>query len=257
MRKVLTIAGSDPSGGAGIQADLKTFSAFGVYGMTVVTAVTAQNSAGVQRILDLPPDLVAVQLESVLGDIGADAAKTGMLATRAIIQVVGEKLEQYGVRNLVMDPVMVAGTADSLMSEEDRHCLTDLLPLAKLVTPNLEEAEVLSGLEVNTVADMRKAAEAIHRLGPGAVLVKGGHLEGDPVDVLYDGRKFTEFSGERLAGEVHGTGCAFSAAIASGLARQEDVQDAIRRAKSYIGEAIKMSLSIGRGRPSVNYLVWV
>ncbi len=217
MKKALTIAGSDPSGGAGIEADLKTFSAFGVYGMSVITAVTAQNSVGVQRVFDLAPEAVEAQLDSVLGDMGAVAAKTGMLWDRKTIAVVRRKIEEYKVRNLVVDPTMIASSGDPLVMAEDRDCLRELLPLATLVTPNLEEAEFLSGLQVKALGDMKKAAEAVHKLGANQVLIKGGHLEGDPVDMLYNGRVFIQFEGKRVNVEAHGTGCAFSAAIAAVL----------------------------------------
>ncbi len=255
MKKALTIAGSDPSGGAGIEADLKTFSAFGVYGMSVITAVTAQNTLGVQSVLDLSPDLIAAQLDSVLGDVRADAVKTGMLSSRSTVEVVGEKLKEYEVEKLVIDPVMAAGSGDVLFGVEERDCLRGLFPLATMVTPNLEEAKFLSGLEVKDLAGMKKAAEAIHKLGCSWVLIKGGHLEDDPVDILYDGKRLTELRGERIPVDAHGTGCAFSAAITAGLARGEDVEGTVRRAKTYITEAIRASLHIGRGRPSVNHLV--
>ncbi len=247
MRRALTIAGSDSSGGAGIQADLRAFSAFGVYGMSVVTAVTAQNTSGVQGVFDLPPEFVALQLDSVLSDRRADAAKTGMLSNRDIVRVVTEKLREYEVLNLVVDPVMVAGSGEPLMRAEGRDWLKELLPLARVVTPNLDEAQFLCECEVKSVAGMRRAAEVIHRLGPEWVVIKGGHLDGDPVDILYDGSSYTELRGERIRGETHGTGCVFSAAITAGLAGGEEVEEAIKGAKAYTERAIKDFVRIESG----------
>ena len=249
IAKALTIAGSDSGGGAGIQADLKTFSAFRVFGMSVVTAVTAQNSVGVQGVENLPPAFVAQQLRSVLSDLGADAAKCGMLSTAPIIEVVAATLGEHPIDKLVVDPVMVAKSGDPLLRPDARQALvTRILPLALVVTPNLPEAEVLAGMRVETRADMEEAARRILALGPRSVLVKGGHLKGDAVDVLWNGREFTVFSTPRVESpSTHGTGCTFSAAIAAGLARNQALGDAIRAAKAYVTKAIRDGFALGRG----------
>jgi len=256
IRKALTIAGSDSGGGAGIEADIKTFQAFGVYGMAAITSVTAQNTVGVQGIYDLPAEFVGMQIDSVVGDIGVDAAKTGMLSNSDIIRVVSERISRYGMK-VVVDPVMIAKSGDPLLREEARDALVgELLPLAFLVTPNLSEAEAIAGLRISSVDDMRRAAEAIRSLGPRNVLIKGGHLEGDAVDVLYDGRDFSEYRAERIATEnTHGTGCTYSAAITAGIAKGKPLEVAVSEAKSFVTEAIRHSLNIGRGRGPLNHFV--
>src|SRR5688500_11629199 len=218
--RALTIAGSDSGGGAGIQADLKTFSAFRVFGMSVITAVTAQNSVGVQGVENLPPAFVARQLHSVLEDFGADAAKCGMLSTAPIIEAVAAGLAERPVDKLVVDPVMVAKSGDPLLQPDARAALIGrILPLALVVTPNLPEAEALTGMPVTTRAEMEEAARRIHAMGPRNVLVKGGHLKGEAVDLLWTGRALTAFSAPRIdSTNTHGTGCTLSAAIAAGLA---------------------------------------
>ncbi len=247
--KALTIAGSDSGGGAGIQADLKTFSAFRVFGMSVVTAITAQNSLGVQGVENLPPAFVARQLRSVLTDFGADAAKCGMLSTAAIIETVAATLGEHPVERLVVDPVMVAKSGDPLLEPDARQALIHrILPLALVVTPNLPEAEVLAGLPVSERRDMEEAARRIHALGPRYVLVKGGHLKGDALDLLWNGREFTAFSAPRVdSPNTHGTGCTFSAAITAGLSRGHALPHAIRDAKAYVTKAIREGFQAGRG----------
>jgi hydroxymethylpyrimidine/phosphomethylpyrimidine kinase len=248
--KALTIAGSDSGGGAGIQADLKTFSAFRVFGMSVITAVTAQNSLGVQGVENLPPAFVALQLRSVLEDFGADAAKCGMLSTAPIIDAVSATLLERPVEKLVVDPVMVAKSGDPLLQPDARKALADrILPLALVVTPNLPEAEALAGIPVTGRSDMEEAARRIHLLGPRYVLVKGGHLKGgDAVDLLWNGRSFTEFTAPRVdSPNTHGTGCTFSAAIAAGLARGQALGDSIRSAKAYVTRAIREGFTAGHG----------
>ncbi|HEY7654312.1 MAG TPA: bifunctional hydroxymethylpyrimidine kinase/phosphomethylpyrimidine kinase [Methylomirabilota bacterium] len=247
--KALTIAGSDSGGGAGIQADLKTFSAFRVFGMSVITAVTAQNSLGVQGVENLSPAFVALQLRSVLEDFGADAAKCGMLSTAPIIDAVAATLGERRVEKLVVDPVMVAKSGDPLLEPDARKALADrILPLALVVTPNLPEAEALAGIPVAGRSDMEEAARRIHALGPRYVLVKGGHLKGDAVDLLWNGRAFTEFSAPRVdSPNTHGTGCTFSAAIAAGLARGQALGDSIRSAKAYVTRAIREGFTAGHG----------
>ena len=247
--KALTIAGSDSGGGAGVQADLKTFSAYRVFGLSVITAVTAQNSLGVQAIECLPPSLVARQLSSVLEDFGADAAKCGMLGTAAIALAVAAGLRSRPVGRLVVDPVMAATFGDALLEPDALGTvMTSLLPLALVVTPNLPEAEALAGMPVSSRVDMEEAARRIHRLGPRHVLVKGGHLKGDAVDLLYNGRDFTAFQSPRIESDnTHGTGCAFSAAITAGLAQGRPLVEAVRDAKAYVTRAIREGFSLGRG----------
>jgi hydroxymethylpyrimidine/phosphomethylpyrimidine kinase len=255
--KALTIAGSDSGGGAGIQADLKTFSAFRVFGMSVITAVTAQNSLGVQGVENLPPAFVAQQLRSVLDDFGADAAKCGMLSTAPIIEAVATELTSHRIEKLVVDPVMVAKSGDQLLQPEARAALADrILPLALLVTPNLPEAEVLAGIRVAEPEDMEEAARRIHLMGPRYVLVKGGHLKGDATDLLWNGRDFTRFSTPRIDSQnTHGTGCTFSAAIAAGLARGQALGDAIRSAKAYVTRAIREGFQAGRGVGQLRHFI--
>jgi hydroxymethylpyrimidine/phosphomethylpyrimidine kinase len=247
--RALTIAGSDSGGGAGIQADLKTFSAFRVFGMSVITAVTAQNSLGVQGVENLTPGFVAQQLDSVLDDFGADAAKCGMLSTAPIIEAVAEVLRERPIVNLVVDPVMVAKSGDPLLRPDARHALVErILPLALVVTPNLPEAGALAGFPVTDRESMEAAARRIADLGPRHVLVKGGHLEGDPLDLLWDGHVFREFRGERIdSPNTHGTGCTLSAAIAAGLALGQPLADSIARAKAYVTRAILEGFQAGRG----------
>lgn len=254
--RVLTIAGSDSGGGAGIQADLKTITVLGGFGMSVVTALTAQNTLGVQGIHDVPPGFIAAQFDSVAGDIGIDGAKTGMLATVEAIRVVAGKIREYRIAKLVVDPVMVAKGGMALIREEAKRTLIEeLLPLAFILTPNIPEAEALSGRGIATLADMKSAARIIHRLGPRHVIVKGGHLAGDAVDLLYDGDGFREYRGERFAtADTHGTGCTYSAAIATGLAGGLDAEEAVGRAKQYITAAIRHAWRVGGGHGPTNHL---
>ena len=255
--KALTIAGSDSGGGAGVQADLKTFSAFRVFGMSVITAVTAQNSLGVQGVENLPPAFVALQLRSVLSDFGAGAAKCGMLSTAPIIEAVAATLADDPVEKLVVDPVMVAKSGDVLLQPDARQALIErVLPLALVVTPNLPEAESLAGIPVASRPDMEEAARRIHRLGPRYVLVKGGHLKGDAIDLLWNGKAFTAFRAPRIdSGNTHGTGCTLSAAIAAGLARGQAIGDAIRDAKAYVTRAIREGFAAGRGVGQLRHFI--
>lgn len=255
MKIALTIAGSDSGGGAGIQADLKTFSALGVYGMSVLTAITAQNTVGVQAVHELPPDFVGAQIDSVMDDIGADAAKTGMLANAAIIEVVAAKIRQHGIQNLVVDPVMVAKSGDALLRRDAVQALkTLLLPLAHVVTPNIPEAEEIVGQKLETETDFRWAARAIRDLGPQYVVVKGGHRQGDAVDLLFDGNEFVALAAPRYSTQhTHGTGCTFAAAIAALLARGLAAKDAVEGAKRYLTQAIAEAFPIGRGHGPVHH----
>jgi hydroxymethylpyrimidine/phosphomethylpyrimidine kinase len=250
VKIALTIAGSDPSGGAGIQADLKTFSQLRVYGMAVVAAMTAQNTIGVSTIAEVSPDFVAQQLDAVLTDLPPDAAKTGMLWTPGVIEAVAHKVKQYGVANLVVDPVMMSTSGSRLMTPDALAAFRQaLLPLATLVTPNLAEASVLTGAAIRTADEMRSAALRIHDLGAARVLIKGGHLEGDhATDVLFDGAEFQQFEASRVhIPHTHGTGCVLSAAIAAHLALGEPIQKAVGLAKEFVTKAIKNALQIGNG----------
>ena len=250
--RALTIAGSDSGGGAGIQADLKTFFAFGVHGMSAVTAVTAQNSLGVQAVSELPLPVIAAQIESVAGDVGADAVKTGMLAGAGVVELVAEIVERLDLGPLVVDPVVTSGSGTTLLpGEAIRLVMERLLPLAEGVTPNLAEAEALAGRPVKTLAGMKEAAAAIGASGCRWVVVKGGHLEAaeEAVDVVFDGKKVVELRAPLCRiGSPHGTGCTFSAAVAAGLASGREPLQAIKKAKEFITRAIQVSYRPGRGQ---------
>jgi hydroxymethylpyrimidine kinase/phosphomethylpyrimidine kinase len=250
---VMTIAGSDSGGGAGIQADLKTFAALGVHGTSAITAITAQNTTGVTDILELPTELVRKQIAAVVEDLGVQAAKTGMLSSAAIIATVAEAVRAYDLRLLVVDPVMVAKGGARLLRDDAVDALRErLIPLAAVVTPNLPEAEVLLGREIATLDDRRAAARDLVAMGAGAAIVKGGHAD-DATDVFFDGSRMVELSAERIGtSNTHGSGCVFSAAITAMLARGADPLEAARRAKSFITEAIANSLEIGHGHGPVN-----
>lgn len=253
--RALTIAGSDSGGGAGIQADLKTFQALGVYGMSAITAVTVQNTKGVTGYEELSPDLVADQIRAVVTDIGVDVAKTGMLASAAIIDAVAPVIHELSIPNLVVDPVSVSKHGHPLLAEDATDALrSEILPLATLVTPNLPEAALLAGFLVQTREDMEKAGVAILELGARAVLVKGGHLEGlDATDLLVTSSGIEEIAGKRIdTPHTHGTGCVLSAAIASYLAHGDDLAVAVRKGKEFVTEAIRAHLEIGQGIGPVN-----
>jgi hydroxymethylpyrimidine/phosphomethylpyrimidine kinase len=250
----LTIAGSDSGGGAGIQADLKTFAAMGVHGTSAVTAITAQNTVAVTDILELPVTLIAAQIAAVVDDIGVQGAKTGMLSSSAIIEAVAKAVERHAIRNLVVDPVMVAKGGARLLREDAVDALRSrLLPLAAVITPNLPEAEVLLGRPVRSLDERRGAARELVAMGARAAVVKGGHSETDVTDVYWDGIHMVELGGERVhTANTHGSGCVFSAAITAGLARGSDPLSAVRDAKDFIGGAIAASLELGRGHGPVN-----
>jgi hydroxymethylpyrimidine kinase/phosphomethylpyrimidine kinase len=254
MKRILTVAGSDSGGGAGIQADLKTITVLGGYGMSVITALTAQNTTGVQGVHAVPIDFIARQLDSVLSDIGADAVKTGMLATPEIVETVADGIRRYNIKLLVVDPVMVAKSGDTLLAEDARETLMSvLLPLATVVTPNLPEAMVLCKSPVNTIDEMHAAARRIHDLGPSYVVIKGGHLQDRPLDLLFDGENFHTFDAPRLnQRNTHGTGCTFSAALATNLANGLAMADAVGKAKEFITRAIAGGLDIGAGHGPTN-----
>jgi hydroxymethylpyrimidine/phosphomethylpyrimidine kinase len=256
---VLSVAGSDTGGGAGIQGDLKTITVLGGFGMTVITALTVQNTLGIREIYELPPDFVGRQFDAVAEDIGIDALKTGMLANREIMEMVAQKIKRYGVNNVVVDPVLAAKRGEPLISNEAIPFLIEgLLPLALVTTPNIPEAEVLSGIVIASPDDMKKAATIIHGLGVKNVIIKGGHLvESDKVarDILYNGNDFHEFCAPRIDNkDTHGTGCAYSAAIATFLAKDKSVFEAATAAKAYITSAIRNSQRLGRGQGPINHL---
>ena len=253
--KAMTIAGSDSGGGAGVQADLKTFAALGVYGASTLTAITAQNTVAVTAVHDIPTDVITAQIDAVLTDIGADAVKTGMLSSSDIIECVCEALEAHGVQRLVVDPVMIAKSGDALLREDAIGSLrTRLLPLAMVVTPNIPEAEALTETTIVSDADVRRAAEAIVGMGARSVVVKGGHREGPATDLFYDGKEFKEFTAPRFdTVNTHGTGCTFASAVAAGLARGMVVTDAVALAKDYVTEGIRHSFSIGQGHGPLNH----
>jgi hydroxymethylpyrimidine/phosphomethylpyrimidine kinase len=260
IARALSIAGSDSGGGAGIQADLKTFTVFGVYGMSAVTALTAQNTCGVTGIQAVPAAFVRAQIDAVVSDIGIDAAKTGMLLSAEIIRIVASAVRDHAVALLVVDPVMVAQSGAPLM--EASACtalLQELVPLATLVTPNLPEAEALTGVTIASVRDMHVAARQLIGRGARACLVKGGHLGGDEsVDVFDDGRHATELRTMRLpTRHTHGTGCQLSAAITAQLARGVPLLDAVERAKRFITVAIRNGLALGKGAGPANPLAWL
>jgi len=254
--RVLTIAGSDSGGGAGIQADLKTITVLGGFGMSVLTALTAQNTLGVQGIHEVPVSFIEAQFDAVASDIGVDAAKTGMLSSSAIIRTVAGKIRQYGIEKLVVDPVMVAKGGASLLREEAvKALIRDLLPLAFVLTPNIPEAEALSGLRIASADHMKEAARILHGMGAQNIVIKGGHLEGDAFDLLFDGREDHAFVSPRIeTKDTHGTGCTFSAAIATEIARGKSVHEAVRRAKEYITTAIRHGLRIGGGHGPTDHL---
>lgn len=255
MKNVLTIAGSDSCGGAGIQADLKTFSAQGTYGMSVITAVTVQNTQGVFGCQDIDPEIIKGQIDAIFTDIEVSAVKIGMVSRIETIHAIAEKLEQYQPRNIVLDPVMISKSGFDLMQPEAKDTLIRrLLPLAYLITPNLPEAEVITGRKIETLAEMEEAAKAIYAMGPKNVLIKGGHLEGEATDLLYDGKQLLTLQSERIhTKNTHGTGCTLSSCIAANLARGKSVEEAVRIAKDYITIAIAHALDIGKGVGPTNH----
>jgi len=256
IRTALTIAGSDSGGGAGIQADLKTFAALGVYGTSAITAITAQNTVGVTAAQALSADLVTAQIEAVASDIHVHATKTGMLATAAIVEAVAAAISELELPLVVVDPVMLAKSGDRLLDDDAVTAVVrELLPRAYLVTPNIPEAEVLSGLRISSLDDAKAAARKIVELGASAVVVKGGHAEGeDLVDLLFDGRTFVELHTPRIhTRNTHGTGCTFAAAAAARLALGDSLLDAVTHAQAYVAGAIRHGLSIGHGHGPLDH----
>lgn len=255
MKTALTIAGTDPSGGAGVQADIKTMTANGVYAMSAITALVAQNTTGVQGIVEMTPDFLALQLDSVFTDIRPDAVKTGMVASIGLIEVIAQKLQEYHAENIVVDPVMVTTSGSRLISDDAIGALKErLLPLATVLTPNIPEAEVLSGMAIRTPDDMVAAARAISEQYHCAVLCKGGHQLNDANDLLWRDGTAKWFNGKRIDNpNTHGTGCTLSSAIASNLAKGYDLDASVQKAKNYISGALGAMLDLGRGRGPMNH----
>ena len=255
MYTALTIAGSDSSGGAGIQADIKTMTANRVYTMSAITALTAQNTTGVYDVLEATPEFVGEQIDCIFNDIRPDAVKIGMVSNIGIIRKIAEKLQEHHAENIVVDPVMVSTSGCALMSPDAQETLmTELLPLADIITPNIPEAECLVGFEIKTTEDMVKAAEIIGENLKGSVLIKGGHLTETADDLLYSGGELTWYRGERVDNpNTHGTGCTLSSAIASNLALGHDMKTSVKNAKDYITGALKAGLDLGKGSGPLNH----
>lgn len=254
--RALTIAGSDSGGGAGIQADLKTFAAFRVYGMSAITALTAQSTVTVAAVHPAPAAFVAQQIDLVAADIGVDAAKTGMLFSAPIIRAVAAAVERNGIAKLVVDPVMIAKSGDALLRPDAQSAMKKLMiPRAFILTPNVPEAEAFAGMRIRTAHQLEEAAKVLHGLGARYVLMKGGHMKGDRADdILFDGASFQTFTGPRIPTKnTHGTGCTFSAAIAAGLAHGRSVEEAIMNAKAYLNRAITAALALGKGHGPLNH----
>ena len=253
MKSVLTIAGSDPTGGAGLQADLKVFRAFGVHGLSVPAALTAQNTSGVGRLLSVDRDFFLAQIDLLLDDITPDAMKTGMLYSKWTVETVAGRIRTHSLNNLVVDPVSVSSSGTSLVEEGTLDKLRDLLfPLARVITPNIYEASVLTGMHVEDEKDMEKAARRLKDAGPEVVVITGGHLERLTLDLYFDGNTFHRLEGSKIKGEYHGTGCAFSAAIAACLSLGHTPLESVRRAKEFVTEAIKKSYHLGKGMGLLN-----
>lgn len=255
MKKVLSIAGSDCSGGAGIQADLKTFSAHGVYGMSVIVSVVAENTSRVIDIQDISPDMIIKQIDAVFEDIDVDAVKVGMLSKPECMLAVEKGLKKYNPQNIIVDPVMYAKNGCPLMAIDSMNLFIEkIIPLARLITPNIPEAECIADMKINSVSDMKTACIKISDMGCKAVLIKGGHSDGDAEDILYDGNKFYSYKSKRInTKNTHGTGCTLSSAIASNVALGYDINEAVEKAKEYITTAIAHSLNIGKGFGPTNH----
>lgn len=255
MKHVLTIAGSDTCGGAGIQADIKTFSALGTYGMSVITAVTVQNTQGVFDCQNITPEIIKKQIDAIFTDIEVSAVKIGMVSKIETIKAIAEKLKQYHVKNVVVDPVMISKSGFDLMKPEAKQTLIEeLIPLADIVTPNLPEAEVITGISIKNLKDMEKAAKIICNMGAKNVLIKGGHLENDATDVFFDGKECVYLEAKRIQTKnTHGTGCTLSSAIAANLAKGNTAEQSVKNAKKYIITAIEHSLNIGKGVGPTNH----
>lgn len=255
MKNLLTIAGSDSCGGAGVQADLKTFCAHGTYGMSVITAVTAQNTMGVFDVMDVTPKCIGAQIDAVFKDIRVDAVKIGMVSQTETINMIADKLLEYKPEFVVVDPVMISKSGYDLLNPEAKEALIKrLIPLAYVLTPNLPEAEAITGMKIENLDQMKKAAEKIYAMGAKNVLVKGGHLEDDASDILFDGKEMYKFEGKRInTKNTHGTGCTLSSAIAANLGKGMNVYDAVKEAKDYITVAIEHSIELGGGVGPTNH----
>lgn len=255
MKTALTIAGSDCGGGAGIQADLKTFSAQGVFGMSVITAVTAQNTVEVRGVQNIDLPMIEAQLEAVFEDIQVDAVKIGMLSSSDVIETVANTLKKYKLPEIVLDPVMISKAGHHLLQEEAIIALKQfMIPMATLITPNIPEAEVLTGKSIVSKEDMKQACKELHALGAKTVLVKGGHLQGDPNDLFFDGHDFYWYKEKRIhTKNTHGTGCTLSSAIAANLAKGYSLVESVEQSKEYITNAIRQSLDIGKGHGPVHH----
>ena len=253
MKTALTIGGSDPTGGAGIQADLKTFKSFGVYGLSIPTALTAQNTNGVTGIYDLPSGFFSNQLDTLLKDIKPDALKTGMLSSSEIIKIIAEKIKQYSLKNLVVDPVTVSSTGVPLVNDKALEFMKDyLFPLAKVITPNIYEASLFTGINIQDEDDMKKAAIKLKGFGSETVIITGGHLERQTIDLLLYEGEFLSLQREKIEGQYHGTGCVFSSAITACLAFGYDVRETSVKANEFVWKAIKSAFSIGKGMKILN-----
>ena len=253
MKTALTIGGSDPTGGAGIQADLKTFKSFGVYGLSIPTALTAQNTNGVTGIYDLPSGFFSNQLDTLLKDIKPDALKTGMLSSSEIIKIIAEKIKQYSLKNLVVDPVTVSSTGVPLVNDKALEFMKDyLFPLAKVITPNIYEASLFTGINIHDEEDMKKAAIKLKGFGPETIIITGGHLERQTIDLLLYEGEFLSLQREKIEGEYHGTGCVFSSAITACLAFGYDVRETSVKANEFVWKAIRSAFSIGKGMKILN-----
>lgn len=253
MKIALSIAGSDPTGGAGFQADLKVFKSLGVYGVSIPSVLTAQNTAGVSDIFEIPVSFFSAELDALLQDIRPDALKTGMLYSPDIIGIAAQKIKEHSLQNLVIDPVTVSSTGISLVTNGSLDALKQyLFPLAKVITPNIYEASVFTGINIDNEKDMKDAAVKLGDFGPEAVIVTGGHLKHAAIDVLWDGKEFLTLESERAEGEYHGTGCAFSSVITACLALGYDVREAAVKAKEFVGKAMKSAVIIGKGMKVLN-----
>jgi hydroxymethylpyrimidine/phosphomethylpyrimidine kinase len=253
MKSVLTIAGSDPTGGAGLQADLKVFRAFGVHGLSIPAALTAQNTTGVGQILPLERDFFVKQLDLLFDDIRPDAVKTGMLYSTWVVEEVAERVREYSLKNLVVDPVTVSSTGTSLVDQGTLDTMRDaLFPLSRVITPNIYEASVLTGMNIEDEKDMEMAARRLKEMGPETVVITGGHLQRQTLDLYYDGTGFHGLEASKIKGEYHGTGCAFSAAIAAALAAGHTPLESVRKAKEFVTEAIRRAYHLGRGMGLLN-----
>jgi hydroxymethylpyrimidine/phosphomethylpyrimidine kinase len=253
MKTALTIGGSDPTGGAGIQADLKTFHSLGVYGLSIPTAMTAQNTGGITGIFNVTTDFFAQQLDTLISDIQPDAVKTGMLSSEDLIIMTAEKIRDYSLGNLVLDPVTVSSTGVSLVQGDAADTIKKhLFPLAKVITPNIYEALLFTGVSIHDEESMKNAATILRKSGPEAIVITGGHLQNRATDLLFDGMDFLFFQREKIEGDFHGTGCVFSSAITAGLALGYDVREATVNANDFVWKAIKSALSIGKGMKILN-----